>query len=54
VFQVKFCRRDFLRKKVFSQSDEQGFALLGDLKLFRRELKPNIVTKVEDNNKMPN
>ena len=34
--------------------NEQGLAVLGDLKIFRLELKPNIVTKVEDNNKKPN
>ena len=30
--------------------NEQGLALLGDLKNVRPELKPNIVLKVEDKN----
>jgi hypothetical protein len=31
-------------------ANEQGLALLGYLKNIRRQLKPNIVLKVEDNN----
>jgi len=31
-----------------------GLALLGYLKTICRQLKPNIVLKVEDNNKKPN
>jgi hypothetical protein len=31
----------FGRRKVFSQSDGQGLALLGDLKNVRPELKPD-------------
>ncbi len=34
--------------------DEQGLALLGDLKNVRPELKPNLKTDVEDNNKKLN
>ena len=44
----------FKKFLVFSQSDVQGLALLGDLKNVRPELKPNWKTEVEDNNKKPN
>jgi len=40
----------FGRRKVFSQSDEQGLALLGYLKNVSTQLKPNIFLKVEVNN----
>jgi hypothetical protein len=38
---MKLYRLIFKRKIVFSQSDGQGLALLGDLKNVRPELKPN-------------
>ena len=38
---MKLYRLFFIRKRVFSQSDGQGLALLGDLENVRPELKPN-------------
>ena len=35
-------------------TNEQGFAMVGDLKIFRPEPLPNIVTKDEDMNKKLN
>ena len=44
---VKKNRVIFGKFLVFSQSDEQGLALLGYLKNVCRQLKPNIILKVE-------
>ena len=38
---MKLYRLIFIWGRVFSQSDGQGLALLGDLKNVRPELKPN-------------